>query len=210
MHNVDVKLIGEMQATHSRLGIMETMYERFKIKKKEEHIVLSFHDADDGDEGGEFGYLRSAVGKTLAPLLTMPHIKVEPIGQASSLKDIIGRANKASEAIAKVDINLYGPQCAAKDVGDTLSHGKLWLQKSTHMKRGVTYDNPHFLRLEISGVPIQCTQPVSQTRKEGPTGKQKREERLQKMVEEVYKSLDRTRDLDRVDGGDRVTQELLK
>lgn len=189
---------------------MKTMYERFKIKKYDDHILLSFHDTDDDDEGGKFGYLRSAVGKTLAPLLELPHIKFEPLGQASSLKDTIGRANKASEAIAKVDINLYGPQCAAKEVGDTLSHGKLWLQKSTHMKCGVTYDNPHFLRLEISGVPIQCTQPVSQTRNEGPTGKQKREERLQKMVEEVYKSLDRSRDLDMVDGGDMVTQELLK
>ncbi|KAL6904139.1 SNF2 family N-terminal domain-containing protein [Trichoderma evansii] len=210
LHNVDVKLIGEMQAIHSRLGKRETMYERFKIKKKEDHIVLSFHDADDDDEGGEFGYLRSAVGRTLASLLAMPNVKFEPIGQASSLKDIIGRANKASEAIAKVDINLYGPQGAAKEVGNTLSHGKLWLQKSAHMKGGITYDNPHFLRLEISGVPIQCKQPVSQTRNERRTGKQEREERLQKMVEEVYKSLDRTRDLDRVDGGDRVTQELLK
>ncbi|KAH8123686.1 hypothetical protein FP744_10005786 [Trichoderma asperellum] len=210
LHNLDVKLVGEMQAIHSRLGKMETLYERFKIKKQKDHVSLLFHDADDGDEGGQFGYLRSAVGKTLAPLLAMPQVKFEPIGQASNLKGIIGRANKASEAIAKVDINLYGPQFAAKEVGDKLSHGKLWLQKSTHMKRGVTYDNPHFLRLEIGGVPIQCAQPVTQTRNEGPTGKKKREERLQKMVEEVYKTLDRSRDLDMVDGGDRVTQELLK
>lgn len=190
---------------------METMYERFKIKKHSDHVLLSFYDADENDENdGKFGYLRSAVGKALMPLLAMSHVNLEPIGQVSSLKDVIGRANKAAEAIARIDINLYGPRCAAKEVGDKLSYDKLWLQKSNHMKRGITYDNPHFLRLEISGVPIQSTQPVSQARNEGPMGKQKRQERLQKMVEEVYKSLDRSRDLDMVDGGDGVTQELLK
>ncbi|KAL7924430.1 SNF2 family N-terminal domain-containing protein [Trichoderma austrokoningii] len=210
LHNIDVKLLGEMQVIHSKLGQRETMYERFKIKKEEEHVLLSFHGADDDDKSEKFGYLRSAVGKTLMPLLAMSNINLEPISQASTLRDIIGRANKASEAVAKVDINLYGPRCAAKEVGDTLSHGKLWLQKSNHMKRGVIYDNPHFLQLEMNGVAIQPTQPVSQARNEGPTGKQKRQDRLQKMVEEVYKSIDRSRDLKTVDGGDRVTQELLK
>ncbi|KAL7972031.1 SNF2 family N-terminal domain-containing protein [Trichoderma sp. SZMC 28014] len=209
LHNVDVKLLGEMQVIHSKLSEMETTYERFKIKKKDDHVLLSFHDADDEDTNGKFGYLRSAVGKTLMPLLAMPHVNLEPIGQASNLKDIIGRANKPAEAIAKVDINLYGPRCAAKEVGDTLSHGKLWLQKSNHMKRDVIYDNPHFLRLDLSGISIQPTQPVGQSRNEGPTGKQKRQERLQKLVREVYNSIDRSRNLDKVNVGGLVTQELL-
>ncbi|KAM0263536.1 hypothetical protein ACHAQJ_001155 [Trichoderma viride] len=209
LHNVDVKLIGEMQAIHSRLDKMEAMYEHFKIKKQDDHVLLSFQDAED-DGSGDFGYLRSAVGKTLVPLLALSYINFEPMGQACSLKDIIGRANKPSEAIAKVDINLYGPQWAAAEVGDTLSHGKLWLQKSSHMKRGVTYDNPHFLRLKINGVQMQSMQSVNQTSNEGPTCKKNREERLRKMVEEVYKSLDRSRDVDMVEGGDRVNKELLK
>lgn len=198
-----------MQVIHSKLSEIETTYERFKIKKKDDHVLLSFHDADDDDKNGKFGYLRSAVGKTLMPLLSMPNVNLEPIGQASNLKDIIGRANKAAEAIAKVDINLYGPRCTAKEVGDTLSRGKLWLQKSHHMKRDVIYDNPHFLRLELSGVSIQPTQPVSQSRNEGPAGKQRRQERLQKLVREVYNSIDRSRNLDKVNVGGLVTQELL-
>jgi hypothetical protein len=199
-----------MQVIHARLDKMGAIYERFKIKKQDDHVLLSFQDADDDDGSGSFGYLRSAVCKTLLPLLALPHIKFEPIGQASSLKDIIGRANKPSEAIAKVDINLYGPPDAAKKVGDTLSQGKLWLQKSIHMKHGATYDNPHFLRLKTNGVQMQSIQSINQIGNEGTTGKQNREERLRKMVEEVYKSLDRSRDLDMVEGGDRVTQELLK
>ncbi|KAM0522526.1 hypothetical protein ACHAPE_002117 [Trichoderma viride] len=209
LHSVDVKLLGEMQVIHSRLSEMETTYERFKIKKKDDHVMLSFHDADDDDKDGKFGYLRSAVGKALMPLLDMPLVNLEPIGQASNLRDIIGRANKAAEAIAKVDINLYGPRCVAKEVGNKLSRGKLWLQKSNHMKRDVIYDNPHFLRLELSGVSIQPTQPVSQSRNEGPAGKQKRQERLQKLVREVYNSIDRSRNLDKVNVGGLVTQELL-
>jgi SWI/SNF-related matrix-associated actin-dependent regulator of chromatin subfamily A3 len=186
------------------------MYERFKIRKQDENVLLSFHDVVDDNENDKFGYLRSAVGKTLMPLLDKAHITLEPIGHTSNLKDVIGRASKAADAIAKVDINLYGPRWSAKEVGDTLSRGKLWLQKSNHMKGGVIYDNPHFLRLEIGGVAIQPVQLVSQARNEASTGKEKRQKRLEKMVEEVYKSLDRSRDLNMVDAGDRVTQELLK
>ncbi|KAK1241241.1 hypothetical protein MKX08_001215 [Trichoderma sp. CBMAI-0020] len=209
LHNVDVKLLGEMGVINAKLSQIETTYERFKIKKKDDHVLLSFHGAVDDDTDGKFGYLRSAVGKTLMPLLDMPHVHLEPIGQASNLKDIISRASKAADAIAKIDINLYGPRCAAKEVGDTLSHGKLWLQKSNHMKRDVIYDNPHFLRLDLSGVSIQPTQPATQSRNEGPAGKQRRQERLQKLVREVYNSIDRSRNLDRVNVGGLVTQELL-
>ncbi|KAK1765014.1 SNF2 family N-terminal domain-containing protein [Phialemonium atrogriseum] len=205
LHNLDVKLVGEMQIIDSKLGKSSAGYERFKLNEQQDHVLLCFPD-----DGEEFGYLRSGVGKTLAPLLAKSYVEFEPIATTSNLKETIGRANKPAEAMVKVGINVYGRRWAAAEVGDALSRGKLWLQKPGHTRRGVAYDNPHFLPLKINGVQVQPVQPVSRVPNEGLAGKKHREGRLRKMVEEVYKSLGSTRHLDMVEGGNRVTAELLK
>ncbi|RYP79133.1 hypothetical protein DL771_000111 [Monosporascus sp. 5C6A] len=205
LHNVDVKLVGEMQTLDSKLGKSQAGYERFKLKEQQDHILLCFRD-----DGMDFGYLRSGVRKTLAPLLAKSYIEFEPIVPTSNLKETIGRAKKPAEAMVKVDINVYGPRCAAAEVGDKLSRGKLWLQKSDHARPGVAYDNPHFLPIKINGVQVQSVRSVNRVANEGAAGKKPREEQLRRMVEEVYKSVDNARHLDMVEGGDRVTRKLLK
>lgn len=205
LHNVDVKLVGEMQTLDSKLGKSETGYERFKLNEQQDHILLCFRD-DDRD----FGYLRSGVCRTLASLLAKSYVEFEPIVPTSNLKETTGRANKPAEAMVKVDINVYGPRCAAAEVGDELSGGKLWLQKSDHARPGVAYDNPHFLPIKINGVQVQSVRSVNQVANEGAAGKKPREEQLRKMVEEVYKSVDNARHLDMVEGGDGVARKLLK
>jgi len=194
-----------MQIIDGKLGKSSAGYERFELNKQQDHILLCFHD-----DGKEFGYLRSGVGKTLAPLLAKSCVEFEPIMPTSNVKDTIGRVNKSAEAMVKVDINVYGRRWAATEVGDALSRGKLWLQKSGHARCGVVYDNPHFLPLKVNGVQVQSVQPVNQAANEGLGSKKHRETRLRKMVEEVYKSLDNTRHLDMVEGGNRVTRKLLK
>ena len=194
-----------MQTIDSKLGKSEAGYERFDLDEQEDHVLLCFHD-----DGNQFGYLRSGVGKTLGPLLAKSYVEFEPIVPTSNLKEAIASANKSAEAMAKVDINVYGRRQAATEVGDALSRGKLWLQKSGHAKPGVVYDNPHFLPLKINGIQVQSAQPVNQVANEGLRSKTHREGRLRKMVEEVYKSVDNTRHLDMVEGGDRVTRKLLK
>lgn len=205
MHNVHVKLIGDMQNIDGKLGKSSAGYEYFKLKQQEAHVVLCFHD-----DGEKFGYLRSGVGKTLIPLLAKSDVEFEPIVRTSNLKERIGRAKKPAEAWVEVDINTYGPRRAASEVGNALSQGKLWLQKSGHARCGVVYDNPHFLPLKINGVQVQSVQSVNKVANEGLASKKHRERRLREMVEEVYKSLDNTRHLDMVEGGNRVTRRLLK
>ncbi|OTA02518.1 hypothetical protein A9Z42_0029100 [Trichoderma parareesei] len=205
LHNVDVKLVGDMQTIHARLNASEAVYERFSITTQDNHVVLRFHDVDK-----DFGYLRSAVGATLSPLLAMQGLEFEPVALVSELLRIIGHASKASDAIVKVDIDIYGPPSAGTQVGDALSDGKLWLQKSGHMRGGFVYDNPHFLRLKTNGVQPQPTEPVRQSASNGLANRRNREERLRKLVEEVYSSLNRNRQVDAADAGDRVAQKLLR
>ncbi|RFU78514.1 snf2 family domain-containing [Trichoderma arundinaceum] len=150
LHNVDIKLVGDMHAIRYKLDKSETAYERFEMTEREEHVVMCFRD-----DGEMFGYVRSGVGKALAPLMVKRDVEFEPIVPTIHLMDIITRANKASDATVKIDINIYGPRQTAIEVGDILSSRKLWLQRSAHMRRGIAYDNPHFLRLRINGIEVQ-------------------------------------------------------
>ncbi|ETS04710.1 hypothetical protein M419DRAFT_73008 [Trichoderma reesei RUT C-30] len=194
-----------MQAVHAKLKDSEVAYERFSIERLDNHVVLRFPGTDK-----EFGYLRSAEAKVLSLLLDKPYLEFEPRATTSELLDIVARASKAADAIIQVEIYVYGPQRAATEVGDTLSDGKLWLQKPNYVRNGTVYDNPHFLQLRIGGVEPQLIQPLNHSAGDGLISRRNREERLRKMVEEVYRSLDRSRHLEAVAGGDGVTQKLLK
>jgi len=182
-------------------------YGRFKLSRREDHVLLSFQEG-----GEEFGYLRSGVAGALKPLLANPNVELEPLAPITSLKEAISRSKKPADVTVKMDINVYGRggKPTASDVGGVLSRGKLWLQKPYHAKPGVAYDNPHFLSLKIKGVQVQAVQPVVQTANDGIASRKRREERLRRMVEDVYKSMDNTRHLTMVDGGTRVTRKLLK
>ncbi|KAK3898554.1 hypothetical protein C8A05DRAFT_37862 [Staphylotrichum tortipilum] len=74
LHNVDVKLIGEMRITDANVGKSEAGDRRLEPCEQQDHIILCFQD-----DGEEFGYLRSAVGKTLAPLLAKSYVEFELI-----------------------------------------------------------------------------------------------------------------------------------
>ncbi|KAF3076718.1 putative SWI/SNF-related matrix-associated actin-dependent regulator of chromatin [Trichoderma lentiforme] len=206
LHDVDVKLLGDMQTIYSKLDKRDAGLERLKLERRENHVILRFNDT-----GEDFGQVRSIVGTTLSSLLgdQSSNVDFEPIVSISYLMDIIGRANRPSEAIVKVDINVYGPQSAAMKIGDDLSSGKLWLQKPGNMRCDVIYDNPHFLRLKMNGVQLQPKQPIPQAIREGSSSRRRREERLRNMLEEVYKSIN-TREINAVGAGDRVVKMLKR
>lgn len=195
-----------MQIIYSKLDTRDTGLERFKLEKRENHVILRFSDT-----GEDFGQVRSNVAATLSSLLgnQSSNVEFEPVASISELMDIIGRANRPSDAIVKVDINVYGLRSTSMKIGDDLSSGKLWLQKPGHMRCEVIYDNPHFLRLKMNGVQLQPKQPVTQAIGEGSSSRRTREARLRNMLDEVLKSIN-TREINTVDGGDRVVQKLKR
>lgn len=156
-----------------------------------------------------FGHLSSAAGQTLMPLITRPRVEVAPLALKIDLREIIHRANKSADARVKVDINIYGPRSVGTSIGEVLSNGKLWLQRSSHSKNGTEYDNPHFLSITVADGHNGLVQ-NEVVASNGPTKKKTREEQLRKMVEEVYNAVDNTRELELVEGGDRVTRQLLR
>ncbi|KAF4456644.1 helicase-like transcription factor [Fusarium albosuccineum] len=204
LHNLEVKLIGDMPSIDERLRAGDPM-QHFVLKEHQDHAMIRFPDDDK-----EFGYLRSAEGKALKPLVTQQNVSLEPLALKPTLRDIIERAARPADAMVKVDINVYGPRSEASRVGKTLSQGKLWLQRPDHSRDNTAYENPQFLRIEFEGGEIQPLLPIEHVTNNGALRKKTREEQLRKMVEEVYKSVDNSRGFDLVDGGSRVTQQLLK
>lgn len=208
--------MGDMTIAASGLQASHTRYQRFALVQQQNNVILKFqHDET------EFGYLRSGDAKTIAEILSMPDIECEAMAQKSELVEVIGRAHKSSAAKVKIIINIYGPLREASRVGGKLSAGKLWLQRPVEPRPGITYDNPHFLHIDIDETVIQetdhglstaanSTTKLPQPGNEGVSTATTRAEQLRKMVEEVYKSVDNSRHLDMVEGGHRVTRKLLR
>ncbi|ENH67515.1 Putative SWI/SNF-related matrix-associated actin-dependent regulator of chromatin subfamily A member 3-like 1 [Fusarium oxysporum f. sp. cubense race 1] len=109
-----------------------------------------------------------------------------------------------------VDINIYGLRSKALDIGKRLSNGKLWLQRSSHGRHGFAYENPHFLNISIQDTGAGEVQDMQPALSDGVPKKMSKEDQLRKMVDEVYKTVENSRELEMVEGGDKVTRQLLR
>lgn len=193
-----------MSSFDDRLKAGDSAYQYFTPVEYQKQVMLCFPDEDK-----HFGHLSSAAGQTLMPLITRPRVTVEPLALKVDLREIIHRANKSADARVKVDINIYGPRSMSSSVGEALSNGKLWLQRSSHGRQGLEYDNPHFLSIALADGQSEIIQ-NEVVANNNANKKKTREEQLRKMVEDVYKKVENTRDLQLVEGGDRVTRQLLR
>ncbi|WYZ36487.1 hypothetical protein EsH8_XV_000040 [Colletotrichum jinshuiense] len=207
LYNVDVKLIGDMAVIDSKLdaahqAVMTSgliQYQCFVLSEQQDHVLLTFKD------NTEFGYLHSGPGKILSPLFGV--VDFEPIAPIVALRETIARAKKPAEAMVKVDINVYGPRRTAQDVGEKLSEGRLWLQKPDYSRRGLDYKNPHMLQHDwVEELDFEVARQVGGG---GSAKRQPRDENLRKIMMEVYQSLDKNRDLDKVDAGEGLKNKLL-
>src|SRR4051812_5712194 len=91
--------------------------QRFNIAAQQDHVLLTFQDETET----KFGYLRTGMSKSLDPLIKKPVLKFEAVVETSVLRETIGRAQKASDALVRVNINIYGPRSEGKKVGKELS-----------------------------------------------------------------------------------------
>ncbi|KAF4951751.1 hypothetical protein FSARC_12822 [Fusarium sarcochroum] len=204
LHNVEVKLVpDDMSSIDERLSAVGSAYQYFTPTEYQKQVMLCFPD-----DNKHFGHLRSAVAQILLPLISHQRVDLEPLALKADLREIIQRASKSADAMVKVDINIYGPRLDSTMVGDALSNGNLWLQRSSHGRTDTIYDNPHFLTISVDDSHTQMLQNMDPVSNNGAPKKKTREDQLRKMVEEVYKTVDNTRDLELVEGGDRVTQAL--
>ncbi|KAF4957210.1 hypothetical protein FGADI_3275 [Fusarium gaditjirri] len=206
LHNIEVKLVpNDMSSIDKKLAAEASAYQYFVPKEHQKQLMLCF----PGDKK-QFGHLPLATGHTLLLLMTQISVDIQPLALKYDLREIIHRANKLADARVKVDINIYGLRSKALDIGRTLSNGKLWLQRSSHGRHGVAYENPHFLDISIQDTGEGEVQNTQLAPNDGVPKRVSKEDQLRKMVDEVYKTVENNREIEMVEGGDRVRRQLLR
>jgi SWI/SNF-related matrix-associated actin-dependent regulator of chromatin subfamily A3 len=174
----------------------------FKIRKSGAQLLLAFPDSS------EFGLLNTHTSQALEDLVEHPSIQFEALAQIVTLRETIGRVAKASEAIARVNINVYGSPDDSKHVGRHLSTKKVYLQRPDQLRPGSVYDNPHFLR--VPGIQESTIYHKLEERSTGASRSGIDDiERFQKTVSDVYASLKRGSGLKRLEGDNRLKTRLL-
>jgi SWI/SNF-related matrix-associated actin-dependent regulator of chromatin subfamily A3 len=178
-------------------------YYEFKIGSSRERMVLKFQDNVD------FGHMNAHTSKALEEPFSEPSIQIEVLGSRSAIREAIGKATKATDAIVRVNINVYGPGEATKVrelVAHRLSSRKIYLQRPDNPRPGTVYDNPHVLKFPDMDIPsfVYNTE-LAAHRSEVSDDPEK----LQKILDNVYASLTRGSKLNRIEGDHRVETELL-
>jgi SWI/SNF-related matrix-associated actin-dependent regulator of chromatin subfamily A3 len=192
---IDAKLTSSDQAPFQP-------YQSFTLTGQPDHVLLSFKN-----DRIEFGYLRSNMNKALGDLLSESTLEFEAVAPTITLRETIGRAKKASEAMVKVDINVYGPRSSALSVGQRLSAYKLWLQRPDHSRVGLPYDNPHVL--DIPGIePDELPHHEDMTPRSPDVYQNK--DQLLLLLSHVYNSLNRSWNLGTIHRHEAISTELAR
>ena len=200
IYRAAVRLVGDMSDIYAKLKVGNESqfagYYTFRLKKSLGQVLLTFPD------GTDFGILNTHIAKALEDL----SVQFEPLVHISTLYETIGRAVKASDAVVRVNINVYGSKDASKDAGRHLSAQKVYLQRPDQQLPGSIYDNPHVLKLpEIQNLSIEH-------KIDGTKDKVSRSDKTDnfgKAISDLYASLKRGTGLKRVEGDNRLKTILL-
>lgn len=156
--------------------------------------------------GTEFGLLNNLATKALEDIVTWPMIETDATVEIRQLLEMLGRATKAAEAKTRVNINIYGPLDAKDKVGEKLSKEKTYLQKPDSRRQGTIYDNPHiiiFPELHLPSANMQLEDEAGDLQSSDSVLN------LEKTITQVYASLTRSTNLQRIEGDSRLKTKLL-
>jgi SWI/SNF-related matrix-associated actin-dependent regulator of chromatin subfamily A3 len=205
IYRVAVRVGGEMLEIDAKLkGNLDLRADdscTFAVGKSLAQIVLRFPD------GTEFGVLNGHASKALENLVQQSAFQFEAIGSVQTIRETIGRVTKAADAVVRVNINVYGPRESSKEVGRHLSSQKLYLQRPDKLRIGLTYENPHvlaFADMQISSFE-NCLDVGS-----NKVPKLDDAEKFRETISNVYSSLKRGANLNKVQGDRRLKRTLLE
>jgi SWI/SNF-related matrix-associated actin-dependent regulator of chromatin subfamily A3 len=172
----------------------------FSIRESSSEIELYFPN------GTNFGVLNTHASNALESLVQQSSLQFEAIASIQSIRETIGRVTKATDAVVRVNINIYGPRESCQEVGRHLSSQKLYLQRPDKLRTGLTYENPHFLSfadMQISSYENQFD--VGGNRAPKLDDGQK----FRETISNVYSSLTRGAKLSKIEGDRRLKRTLL-
>ena len=201
-----MKLLGNMLDLDNKLGsaaacpIVGHTQMRLVSSETQYHVVFP--------DGAALGEMNLPLEEALNSIMQQQQhlLQYEVFVPVRAVRETISKAAKEKDAIARVQINVYGTPTASKIVGHELSERKIYLQRPEHIRSGVVYDNPHILKLEdfetVEHIPtLEIEEPVV----EKATG-----QIVKDAISNVYSSLTRGHNLTALEGDRRLRTELLQ
>jgi hypothetical protein len=178
----------------------------FGLKKSElgEQVILQFPD------GSDFSILNNHIAKALDKLLERPSLQFEAICSIRPILETIGRVTKQADAVVRVNINVYGPKESSKEVGRHLTMEKVYLQRPDKLRAGTTYENPHILAFKDMQISSLQNQFDVGSSREGQLKLDDDAEKFKETISNVYSSLTRGANLNKVEGDRRLKTKLLR
>jgi hypothetical protein len=207
IYRVAVKVVGDMLNVDQKLRRGDKSITRdYCIFTMQNSTTESSLIALRFEDGTEFGLLNTHTSQVLGELIGRPSVQFEAVGSTLIILETIGKATKSADAVVRVNINVYGPSDAKKEIGSHLSKHRVYLQRPDKPRSGSIYENPHFLRFDdmrISSLEYQSkVAPLSV-----PTSNNADD--LQKTISDVYSSLKRGTKLNQLSGDRRIATPLL-
>ena len=151
--------------------------------------------------------------RVLAQITFDPNFEIECVGQIDVIREAVGKAEKAKDAVVRFDVNIYGPKSARHSVSKKLSSERMFLQTPDCTRPGISYVNPQIL--ELPG--IELSAPTDQGEaiwksddyQDNKCESIRNPENFHKAVIDIYSSLTRAQNLVQVEGGKQVRTTLL-
>lgn len=202
IYRAPVKLMANMIEIDKRLTINTHLVlqesQGFKIVQASEAIQVVFSD------GAEFGILDKWKSDALKTIMNHSDLRIEGRADPSAIRTVAHKAQKASDAVVRIDIEIYGPVSLSEEVGGSLSGHKVWLQRPTDSR--FPYRNPQ--AIQFAGINAEHIE-VPAGRTEMSVHEKQSTEEFQKTIAEVYNTLKRDKNLNRLRGDIRLKTHLL-
>jgi hypothetical protein len=188
----------------SRLDLARPTHE-FEVSMHSDYIMLKFPDETPFAQVSEL--LTRGLG-AMDKLGTQPPVEAKAFVNTKAVHGVLQRAKKPSEAVLKVDLNIYGPRSDADSVGSVLSDNRIYLQDPEEGVAGFEYHNPHVIvfpgledtrRDKCNGAGADVTQADDALEQTS----------MRETILNVYGSLKRHMALGRTDAGLRILTPLL-
>jgi hypothetical protein len=192
MSDLDIKLARE--GSSAAQGYCE-----MSVRKSDDQFLVTFPD------GSILGELNTQLEKAFEAMIGQ-QVDYEVLAPVRAIRETIGFAKSAKEAIARVNINVYGLRRTARQIGRELSAHKIYLQSPDCPRSNTAYDNPHLLKFPN----VQALMPDTKSQHEAEKIEEiEKTESFKKTIATIYSSLKRSQHLTGLEGDGRLKTQLL-
>lgn len=202
-----IKLRGNMAVLDAKLASENTSpvpgHYQLTVVQSEGHFVVKFLDETI------LGDVNQQLQKALLELYEQQYqLDLDVFAPIVPIRETIGRATTANNAVVRVNIVVYGPETTVHGVGEELSSHKIYLQKPDYIKDHLIYDNPHVLKLEGFQTPMDERLHETERDQQNLSDSQKAEN-LKDTMSKIYSSLTRRHYLHDLEADGRLKTPLL-